>query len=154
MEHTTDIKNEVTDTATRLGEGANGVVEDLQNRANDAWDVVQDRTGRAVRESSAYVRENPLPVTLAAVGFGLILALLLSHREQPSFRDRYIEEPLHKSRGVLLALLVACGALLKGAYSSASSAAEELAGNVGAELKGSLKPLKKAARQTGRKFGL
>ena len=72
MENTrNDIKNEVAHTATKLGESANGVVEDLQNRANEAWDVVQDRTGRAVRESSAYVRQNPLPVTLAAVAFGI-----------------------------------------------------------------------------------
>ena len=150
----TDLKDKLTDAATRLGEGASGVAEDLQTRASDAWGSVQHRTNRAVRESSAYVHENPVPTALAAFGFGLVLGLVLNRRDQGAFRDRSITESVHQSRGVLLGLLIAFGTLLKRTFSSASSAAEEIVGNVGDDLKDSLKPLRRAARQTGRKLGL
>ena len=148
-----DLKDNPTDAATDSGR-ATGVAEDLQNRATDAWDSVQHETNRAVRESSAYVRENPVPALIAALGVGLVLGLFLSRREPVSFKDRYVTEPLHQSKGVLLGLLLACGTLLRRTFSSASSTAGEIAGNVGDDLKDSLKPLRKAARQTGRKLGL
>ena len=148
------IKDQLTAAATRLGESAGGVAEDLQARAEDAWDSVQHQTGRAVRESSAYVRGNPGPTALAAFGFGLVLGLLLNHRHPRSFKDRYLAEPLHQSRGLLLGALLAGGALLRRTFSSASTAAEEIAGHVGDDLQNSLKPLGRAVQQTGRKLGL
>jgi ElaB/YqjD/DUF883 family membrane-anchored ribosome-binding protein len=148
-----DLKDKLTDATTSLSEGAGGIAVDLQTRAEDAWDSVQHRTNHAVRESSAYVRKNSVPIALAAFGFGLVLGLLWNRREPLSFKDRYVSKPLQQSRGVLLGLLVACGTLLRRTFSSASSAAEVFAGNVGDDLQNSLKPLKRTARQTGRKFG-
>jgi ElaB/YqjD/DUF883 family membrane-anchored ribosome-binding protein len=154
MEPTNDLKHKLSDHATKLGEDASDIAEDLQTRAKDAWDSVQEQTNRAVRESSAYVHKNPLPIALAAFGFGLVLGLFLNRRHPVSFKNRYIAEPLHQSRGMLLALLVACGALLRRTISSASGAAEEIAGNGGDGVQDSLKPLRKPALQTGRKLGL
>ena len=154
MEPVTDHKDRLTDAATSLGENASGAVEDLKTRAEDAWDSVQQRTDRAVRDSSTYVRENPVPTALAAFGVGLLLGLLLGHREPVSYKDRYIAAPIQQSRGLLLGLLLACGTLLRRSFSSASSAAEEIAGNVGHDLQDSLNPLRKAARQTAQKLGL
>ena len=154
MEPTTDLNHKLTDVATRLGEDASDVAEGLQARAQDAWDSVQQQTNRAVRESSAYVHKNPVPIALAAFGFGLVLGLSLNRRHPVSFKNRYIAEPLHQSRGMLLGLLVACGALLRRTISSASGAAEEIAENVGDSVQVSLKPLRKAALQNGRKLGL
>ena len=150
----TDIEDKLTDDATRLSEGATSVAEDLQTRAKDGWDSVQQQTNRAVREGSVYVRENPVPTALAAFCFGLVLGLVLSRREPVSFKDRYIAEPLHQSKGVLLGLLIAGGTLLRRVFSSTSSAAGEIAAHVGDDLQESLHPLRKAARQTGRKLGL
>ena len=150
----TDLKDQLTCAATNLEEKASGVAEDVQARAKDAWESVQSGTHRAVRESSAYVRENPVPAVIAAVGFGLVLGLLLTRREPVSFKDRYVTEPLHQSKGLLLGLLLACGGLLKRTLSSASGAVEEIFENVGDDLKDSVKPLRTAARQAGRKIGL
>ncbi len=150
----TDLKDKLTSAANSLGESASGAAENLQTHAKDAWDSVQSGTNRAVRESSAYVRENPVPAVIAAVGFGLVLGLLLSHREPVSFKDRYVTEPLHQSKGMLLGLLLACGGLLKRTLSSASGAVEEIFENAGDDLKDSVKPLRTAARQVGRKIGL
>ena len=154
MEPMTDIKAKLNDAGTRLGEGASNVAEDLQTRAEDAWDSVQHRTDRAVRESSAFVRKNPVPTALVAFGFGLALGLFLKRHDPVSFKDRCIAEPLHQSRGVLLGVLIALGALLRRTFSSASRTTAEIAENVGDEWEDSLKPFKNAARQTGRRLGL
>ena len=139
----TDIDDKLTNAATKLGESASGIAEELQTRAEDAWDSVQYRTKRAVRKSSAYVHKHPVPPVLAAFGCGLVLGLILNRRDSVSFRNRYVAEPLHQSRGVLLGLLIACGTLLRRTLSSASSAVEEIAENVGDDLKASLKPMRR-----------
>jgi ElaB/YqjD/DUF883 family membrane-anchored ribosome-binding protein len=155
MEPTTALNHKLNNDATRLGEDASDVAEDLLTRTQDAWDSVKQQTNRAVRESSAYVHKNPVPIALAAFGFGLVLGLFLNRRHPVSFKNRYLAEPLHQSRGVLLGLLVACSALLRRTISSASGAAEEIAENVSDGLQDSLKPLRKAALlQTERKLGL
>ena len=141
----TDLKDKLTDAATRLGKGASGVAEDLQTRAEDAWDSVQHRTNRAMRKSYVYFHRNPVPTALAAFGCGLVLGLILNRRDSSSFKNRYIAEPLHQSRGVLLGLLIACGTLLRRTLSSASSAVEEIAENVSDDLKDSLKPMRRDA---------
>jgi len=147
-----NLKDKLTGAATSLGESASGVADDLQSRAKDAWDSVQHQTDRMIHESPAYLRKNPVPTALAAFGFGLVLGLFLHRRGQESFKDRYIDGPLHQSRGVLLGLLIACGAVLRRAFSSVSGAAEDAADNVGDGLKDSLKPLRRTARRTGRKI--
>ena len=149
-----NLKDTLTDAATHLGESASGVAEDMQARAKDAWDTMQHRTDRAVRESSAYVRGNPVPTALAVFGFGLAVGLLLNRRPPASLTERYIDEPLHRSRGILLGLLLGVGALLRRSAHSASNAAEDIAGRFGDGLKETVEPLSEAAKRTGRKFGL
>ena len=107
MEPMTDLKDNLTNAAINLGERASRVAEDVQDHARDAWDTVQHGTHRAVRESSAYVRENPVPAVIAALGFGLVLGLFLNRREPASLKERYVTEPLHQSKGMLLGLLLA-----------------------------------------------
>ena len=124
----TDLNHKLTDDATKLGEDASGVAEDLLTRTQDTWDSVKQQTNRAVRESSAYVHKNPVPLALAAFGFGLVLGLFLNRRHPVSFKNRYFAEPLHQSRGMLLGLLVGCGALLRRTISSVSGAVEESSG--------------------------
>ena len=145
MKPMTELKDKPTDAATRLGKGASGVAGDLQTRAEDAWDSVQHRTNRALRKSSAYAHKNPVPIALAAFGLGLVLGLILNRRDSASLKDRYIAEPLHQSKGVLLGLLIACGALLRRTLSSASNTVEEIAENVGDNLKDALKPMRRDA---------
>ena len=149
-----NLKDTLTDAATNLSESASGAAEDLQARAKDAWNSVQHGTNRAVREGSAYVRGNPVPTALAVFGFGLAVGLLLHRRQPASFTERCIDEPLHRSRGILLGLLVALGAMLRRSAHSASSAAEDIAGRFGDGLKETVEPLSEAARRTGRRMGL
>ena len=144
------LEDKITDAATSLGESASDVANDVRTHAKNAWDSVQHGTNRAVHEGSTYVRENPVPTVLAALGVGLVLGVLLGRRDRTSFQDRYIAEPLHRSKGVLLGSLVACGAMLQRTFSSASNVAR----NAGEELNESMQPLKRAARRTGRRLGI
>lgn len=149
-----NLKDTLIEPATNRRESASGAAEDLQARAQDAWNSVQHGTNRAVRESSAYVRGNPVPTALAVFGFGLVVGLLLHRRQPASFTERNFDEPLHRSRGIFIGLLVGLGALLRRSAHSASGAAEDIAGRFGESLKETVEPLSEAARRTGRKMGL
>lgn len=149
-----NLRDTLTEPSTNLSESATGAAEDLQARAKDAWNSVQHGTNRVVREGSAYVRGNPVPTAFAVFVFGLAVGLLLHHRQPASFTERCIGEPLHRSRGILIGLLVGLGALLRRRVDSASSAAEDIAGRFGENFKEVLEPLADGAKRTGRKFGL
>jgi ElaB/YqjD/DUF883 family membrane-anchored ribosome-binding protein len=147
-------ENKPASSTNALFEEGRHMKEDVQAYAKEAWENVQDQTGRAVRGSSLYVRENPVPTALAAFGLGLVVGLLLSHREEPSMRKRYIDDPLDHSTGALLGLATAVSALLNRNMHSASHAAEGFADNVSDSFKKNLEPLADAARRAGRKLGL
>jgi len=112
MDPTNDFADKITDTAAELQHNGQQAAEDLQGRAKEAWDTAQEQAQSALRESSAYIRENRLPALLAAFACGLFLGRLFSQRSTPTFTDRYIAEPAHRSRDMLLALpLAAAGAM-------------------------------------------
>ena len=102
------LRNTLTDATTSLRKSAGDVVEDLQTRTKDAWQIVQHRSERVAHESAACVRENAVPISLAAFGFGFVLGLCLNRRVMVSLKDRYISDPLHNASSVLPGLLIAC----------------------------------------------
>jgi ElaB/YqjD/DUF883 family membrane-anchored ribosome-binding protein len=112
MDDPTDLEDKLTDTAAALQRDGQQTAEDLQARAKDAWDSAQDQAQRALRESSEYIRENRLPALIAAFACGLFLGRHFSHRSTPTLSDRYLAEPMHRSRDMLLAIpLAAAGAM-------------------------------------------
>jgi ElaB/YqjD/DUF883 family membrane-anchored ribosome-binding protein len=143
MEPTTDLKDKLTDAAHSLGEDATTAAKSAQTKAKEAWECAQEETQRAIRLSSLYARQHPLSTALVAVGVGVAIGLLINRSREPlSLTDRYINEPLHQSKGLLLSLLVAGSAILKRTLASATCAASELAEDVN----GALKPVKKAVQ--------
>ncbi|MDB6151761.1 MAG: hypothetical protein JWL90_214 [Chthoniobacteraceae bacterium] len=149
-----NTKNQPVSSTDALIEEGTHMKEDVQAYAKEAWENVQDQTGRAVREGSLYVRENPVPTALAAFGLGLIVGLVLSHREEPSMKKRYIDEPIDRSHGALLGLVATLSSLLTKNIHSASNAAEDFSDNVGDTWKKNFEPFADAARRAGRKLGL
>ena len=145
-----DLKDQLSNAATRLTDSAHEFADDLQSQAHEQWDSVQDRAGLALRQSKHYLLENPVPVTAAAFGLGLVVGALLSRTAPVSLTDRYVSQPIRESRGVLLGLMIAGGALLRRTFLATTTAAEDLHG----ELNSSLQPVKKAFRENGRKIGL
>ncbi len=146
-----DLTNPLADGAHDQPGDAATAAEHFQERVRETWETVQDQTGRAVRESTAYARENPVPVILGALALGVVVGLMFSGRE-PSARERYIDEPLEESHGILLGLLVAIGAFFRSQFRSASCAAEDLAERVSHDVRGGMKPLAKAAKRASKKF--
>lgn len=141
MEPITDLKDKLTDAAHRLGEDATAAAKCAQAKAKEAWECAQEESRRAVRLSSLYARQHPLSTALVAVGVGVVIGLLINKRREPeTLAERYLAEPLHQSKGLLLGLLVAGSAMLKRTLSCATCAASDLAGDV----KDALKPMKKA----------
>ncbi len=132
------LGDELSDAATNLRSNATDSAEKIQDYASDTWDKVRCQTENVIDRSTAYVRKNPVPAVMTALGSGLALGfalgLILVRREPASLSERYIDAPLHRSRGILLGLVVALGALLRRSASSASSAAEELAENINDQL--------------------
>lgn len=140
MQSESDIQTNLTDAAHSLGENATAAAQKVRSHAKEAWECAQEETKRAVRVSSEYAQEHPISTALVACGVGVIIGLLIPRREPESFSDRYITEPLHHSKGLLLGLLVAGGAMLKRTLASATSAAADIAENVS----DAIKPVKKA----------
>ena len=103
-----DVSYAASDTyqtlSTKVGEGVEHAKEyaqhavdatkDAAHRATDAAkDIYQSASAKAediLVSSKEYVRQNPFPVALTTLIGGLALGYLigLSHREEPSFRQR------------------------------------------------------------------
>ncbi|MEP6668570.1 MAG: hypothetical protein ABJF10_05420 [Chthoniobacter sp.] len=112
MNPASDFEDKLTDTAANLQHNGEQAAEDLSSRAKDAWHSAQGQAQQALHESSEYLRENRLPALIGAFVCGLFLGRLFSQRSAPTFTERYIAEPVHRSRDMLLALpLAAVGAM-------------------------------------------
>ncbi len=93
MNSINEIKDTLTDAASKLGADATEAAQNLQGHAKDAWCSARKETKRAVKLSTAYAHDHPLPIALVAAGLGLALGFFL-HR-----------------RGLFCGLLFASGAL-------------------------------------------
>ncbi len=143
----------LSETTSSVADQISTPAERLQHRAKETWETVQHRTGEVMHDGVTYVRENPIPIIIGALALGMTLGLLGGRRE-PTFRERYIEEPLHESRGMLLGALLALGAMFRNFFRSTSSGAEHLGHKVSEmDFRGSVAPLSKAAKRVREKAG-
>ena len=112
MDPVSDFEEKLTDTAGSLQRDGQQAAEDLSGRAREAWSSAQEQAQRAMREGTEYIRDNRLPALIAAFVVGLVVGRSLAHRRPVSFANRYLAEPLDRSRDMLLALpLAAVGAM-------------------------------------------
>ena len=69
---------DLRDRADELGGRAREYAEEFRGRAHDYYDEAQDRIDVAQRYLVERVQERPIASTLAAVGVGVVLGLLLA----------------------------------------------------------------------------
>lgn len=70
-------------------------VESVRKSATSACDSLCQETSRLASCASARIRENPLPAVLGAAAFGAAVCyLILSNRQEPCFREKYLDDPL------------------------------------------------------------
>lgn len=67
---------------------------DIPKKAEEAWDNTKAGITESVCDAEVFVRSNPLLTVLGALAVGVVLGCLFSHRDKPTRRERYIDEPL------------------------------------------------------------
>jgi ElaB/YqjD/DUF883 family membrane-anchored ribosome-binding protein len=89
-------------SAAQLGESISKKAESLEQAALDAAEALRRESQNAACCASAYIRKNPLPMVAGAFAFGIAVGyLIVSGRHTPTFRERYLREPLDHANEAL-----------------------------------------------------
>ena len=103
---------------------ANQLNDHLVDEAANCCQSISAKADESLNRTREYVKQNPVPVLLGAVALGAALGyLMLTRREEPTFRERYVDEPLHSAREALYAALAPVAQRLHEEYSSARDGA-------------------------------
>ena len=130
----------VTDDSRDVAHRATDAVKDIAQRATDATKEAAQHASDAAKEichtvsvkaedamvrTKEYVRENPVPALLGALAFGAALGymIVMTRRHEPTFRERYVNEPLHTAREAIYAVLAPVAQRLHEGYDSARDGA-------------------------------
>lgn len=99
--------------------------ENLSVAAEDACQMMSAKVEDTVNRTKAYVRQNPVPIVLGALAFGAALGYLIvmTRREEPTLRERFVDEPLHTARNAIYAALAPVAQRLHKEYNSARDGA-------------------------------
>jgi len=130
--------------AGKVGEA----VESAGAFAHHVADEVRDDAEKAFNEGEDCARRNIASgIAMAFVG-GLLLGFFLARREHPSFRKRYLEEPLSHAQDLALALAAPLAMALRERYDNARSAATHAADRI-SDIDFDPEPVLKGARKLG-----
>jgi len=140
--------NHQVETAEGLAGKVGEAVESAGAFAHHAADEIREDAEKAFREGEDCARRNIASGIAAAFVGGLLLGLFLARREQPSFRKRYLEEPLSHAQDLALALAAPLAVALRDRYENARSAASHAADRV-SEIDFDPEPVLKGARKLG-----
>jgi ElaB/YqjD/DUF883 family membrane-anchored ribosome-binding protein len=64
--------------------------DQTKDKASQTWDQTKDKASRALERTEHFVRENPMPTILGALGLGIAVGLAIRYAA-PSERKREIE---------------------------------------------------------------
>ncbi|MDZ4288994.1 MAG: hypothetical protein U0984_13590 [Prosthecobacter sp.] len=108
-----------------LPQRAREVAHHTREAVQETYQHVRANAEQGLARSEAYVRENPVPSILGALAIGTLLgfAIGISRREEPSFRARLADDPLHVIRDAVLAALTPAAERLHDQYDSARESA-------------------------------
>jgi ElaB/YqjD/DUF883 family membrane-anchored ribosome-binding protein len=88
--------------------------------AKDMYQSVERKAEDTLATSKEYVRRNPVLAVVGALACGAAIGcLLMMTRRQPTFRERYVDEPLEATREAILAALAPVAQRLHAGYDSA-----------------------------------
>ena len=125
------ISAKVEQGVERTKEYAQQAVDATKDAAHRATDTAKDmyqsaalKAEDALVTSKEYVRQNPVLVVVGAIAFGAALGcLLMMARREPTFRERYVDEPMDSARAAILAALAPVAQRLHEGYDSARAGA-------------------------------
>jgi ElaB/YqjD/DUF883 family membrane-anchored ribosome-binding protein len=76
----------------------------VSERASDAWEQTKDKASMARERTEFFVRENPIPVLLGALGMGIAIGLAIRYASTSSDRAEEAEETVADKAWSLLSL--------------------------------------------------
>jgi ElaB/YqjD/DUF883 family membrane-anchored ribosome-binding protein len=108
-----------------LPQRAREVAQHTREAVQETYQQVRVNAEQGLARSEAYVRENPVPSVLGALAIGALVgfAIGISRREEPSFRARLADDPLHVIRDAVFAALAPAADRLHETYDSARESA-------------------------------
>jgi ElaB/YqjD/DUF883 family membrane-anchored ribosome-binding protein len=140
--------NHQVETAEGLTGKVGEAVESAGAFAHHAADVVREDAEKVFHEAEDCTRRNIASGIATAFVGGLLLGFFLARREPPSFRKRYLEEPLGHAQELALALAAPLAMALRDRYADARSAASHAADRI-SDIDFDPKPVLKEARKLG-----
>ena len=132
-QHATDTAKDAGQRALDTAKGAaQHAVDSAKGAAQHATAATKDMCHEMsvrVEDTMARTRDclnrNPVPVVLGALAFGAALGYLIvmTRREEPTFRERFVDEPLHTAREAIYAVLAPVAQRLHEGYDAARDGA-------------------------------
>jgi len=79
--------------------------EEISTQVSQTWDQTKDKANRALERTEVFVRENPVPAILGALGIGLAIGLAIRYAApSESKREIVLESPWGKFNWSVLSL--------------------------------------------------
>ncbi len=128
-ERVKEAAQHATDAAKQAVHQATDAVKDGAQHATDAakdmCHTMSIKLEDTMVRTKEYVRQNPVPVVLGALAFGAALGymVVMARREEPTFRERYVDEPLHSARDAIYAAFAPVARRIHDEYDSARDGA-------------------------------
>lgn len=118
------LASKVENGVERTKEYAQHAVDVTKDAAKDMYHSAALRAENSLANSKEYVRRNPVLVVAGALAFGAAVGcLIMMARRQPTFRERYVDEPLDSARDAILTALAPVTQRLHDGYDSARDGA-------------------------------
>ncbi len=94
----------------------------------------------SLSHTKEYARKNPMPVLFGALALGAAVGcvIALTRREEPSLRERFVDQPLSDFREAVYAALAPVSERLHDDYASARKGAERTLAHTGNSLSNQL----------------
>lgn len=121
----------LTNPSESLGSHLPQTARDAVNKATEAaketYQTVRAKADETAARTGEYVRQHPMPSLLGAIAFGAALGYLLAtvRRDEPTFRERYVDEPLDTARDAIFAVLAPIAQRLHEGYDVARDNTEK-----------------------------
>jgi ElaB/YqjD/DUF883 family membrane-anchored ribosome-binding protein len=121
------IKEAAQFATDAVKDGSRHAADAAHNATEAAKEMCHDMSAKAEEtmiRTKEYVRENPVPVVLGALAIGVALGyMLVMARREPTFRERYVDEPLDSAREAIIAALAPVAQRLHEGYDTARDGA-------------------------------
>jgi ElaB/YqjD/DUF883 family membrane-anchored ribosome-binding protein len=78
--------------------------EEVSTQMSQTWDQTKEKANRALERTEDFVRENPVPTILGALGLGIAIGLAIRYAAPSERKQEIVESPWGKFNWSLLSL--------------------------------------------------